>query len=119
MRTIQRIKFAITPIAISSLMLICSSHSFAKQYYKWVDSKGSTHYTTTPPPKNAKKQTKVETYGYRHTIAPQTPNMPTTSTTSSTTNTTVPNPQVDSQPTQNNETLQKGQPLNNNAIQAQ
>ena len=33
-----------------------STQSFAKTYYKWVDSQGSTHYTTTPPPKTAKKK---------------------------------------------------------------
>ena len=37
--------------------------SFSQQYYKWVDAKGSTHYTTTPPPKSAKKKGKVDTYG--------------------------------------------------------
>jgi hypothetical protein len=35
-----------------------STQSFAKTYYKWVDSQGSTHYTTTPPPKTAKKKAK-------------------------------------------------------------
>lgn len=35
----------------------------AQPYYKWIDAKGSTHYTRTPPPKGAKKQGQVETYG--------------------------------------------------------
>ena len=53
----------------NSLLMACfalglsSQSSFAKQYYKWVDAKGSTHYTTTPPPKSAKKKGKVDTYG--------------------------------------------------------
>jgi cytoskeletal protein RodZ len=34
----------------------------AQSFYKWVDSKGSTHYTTTAPPQNAKKIGKVSTY---------------------------------------------------------
>lgn len=33
----------------------------AQNFYKWVDAKGSTHYTATPPPKNAKKLGKVNT----------------------------------------------------------
>ena len=66
----------------SSLIFSCSialcftafsSQVSAKEYYKWVDSKGSTHYTTTPPPKNAKKQGKAETYGWSNS-APYNPN---------------------------------------------
>ena len=30
--------------------------------YKWVDHKGSTHYTLTPPPANAKKSGTMMTY---------------------------------------------------------
>ena len=52
-----------TTVFISTL-IICSTSSFAKEYYKWVDSKGSTHYTSTPPPKASKKQGKIDTYGY-------------------------------------------------------
>ena len=40
-----------------------STTGFAKEYYKWVDAKGSTHYTITPPPKSAQKKGKVDTYG--------------------------------------------------------
>lgn len=43
-----------------------STAVFAKEYYKWVDAKGSTHYTTTPPPKSVKKKGKVDTYGSHH-----------------------------------------------------
>lgn len=34
----------------------------AQKFYKWVDASGSTHYTTTPPPKNAKKLGNINTY---------------------------------------------------------
>ena len=34
----------------------------AQKFYKWVDGSGSTHYTTTPPPRNAKKLGKISTY---------------------------------------------------------
>lgn len=49
-----------------------SSQSMAKEYYKWVDAKGSTHYTTTPPPKSAKKQGKMQTHGWSNS-APYQP----------------------------------------------
>lgn len=45
---------------------ICSSSASAIQYYKWVDAKGTTHYTKTPPPKTAKKATTVDTYGWKN-----------------------------------------------------
>ena len=44
-------------------LLFCSTQNHAQQYYKWVDANGSTHYTTTPPPKGAKRLNKVSTYG--------------------------------------------------------
>ena len=50
--------------------------SFAQQdYYKWVDSHGSTHYTTTPPPKvkGVKTRGKIKTYGWSNP-APATTN---------------------------------------------
>ncbi|USA52110.1 DUF4124 domain-containing protein [Acinetobacter sp. C32I] len=47
----------------TAAILLCSSQNYAQQYYKWVDAKGSTHYTTTPPPKGAKRLDKVSTYG--------------------------------------------------------
>ncbi|HRB57183.1 MAG TPA: DUF4124 domain-containing protein [Acinetobacter johnsonii] len=61
-----------------------STQSFAKTYYKWVDSQDSTHYTTTPPPKTAKKKGKVDTYGWKNSPqaasseAPPAANMPNT-----------------------------------------
>lgn len=62
-------------VAVISALTLNSTTSFAKEYYKWVDSKGSTHYTTTPPPKNAKKRGKIDTYGstsYTQHTAPST-----------------------------------------------
>ena len=53
------------------LTLGSTSQSFAQQYYKWVDHQGSTHYTETPPPKNAKNKTTITTYG--HHVSPSAP----------------------------------------------
>ena len=47
----------------TTALLLGSSQNHAQQYYKWVDAKGSTHYTTTPPPKSAKRVDKIATYG--------------------------------------------------------
>lgn len=63
--------FVSTIFALFSVVGVSASH--AKQYYKWVDSKGSTHYTTTPPPKNARSQSKVNTYGYHGDSRPANP----------------------------------------------
>lgn len=52
--------------------LLNISTVFAQQYFKWMDAQGSTHYTTTPPPKNAKNKGKVETYNW-HVSQKQTP----------------------------------------------
>jgi len=59
-------------IATGLIFSLSSTNSFAKEYYKWVDAKGSTHYTTTPPPKSAKKKGKVDTYGTTHSASPAT-----------------------------------------------
>lgn len=64
--------FVLVASTVAASMLTLSSQVLAKQYYKWVDSKGSTHYTTTPPPKNAKQQGKLETYGWNNS-APYQP----------------------------------------------
>ena len=57
-------------IATGLILSLSSTTSFAKEYYKWVDAKGSTHYTTTPPPKSAKKKGKVDTYGTARSASP-------------------------------------------------
>ena len=71
-------KFKTLPV----LILTCSAITLTQQvsaqnFYKWVDAKGSTHYTTTPPPKSAKKKGQVDTYGWHNShstnAAPSTP----------------------------------------------
>ena len=47
----------------TTTLLLCSSQNYAQPYYKWMDANGSTHYTTTPPPKGAKRLDKISTYG--------------------------------------------------------
>ncbi|OTG76136.1 hypothetical protein B9T26_03295 [Acinetobacter sp. ANC 4169] len=47
---------------VLSLILLASAYIHAQDFYKWVDAKGSTHYTTTPPPKNAKWLGSISTY---------------------------------------------------------
>ncbi len=44
-----------------SLSFTFTPYAQAQNFYKWVDANGSTHYTTTPPPKNAKKLGSVNT----------------------------------------------------------
>lgn len=65
-------------------LTMVTTQSFAKTYYKWVDSQGSTHYTTTPPPKTAKKRGKIDTYGWTNSPQPATTEAPPSSN--------VPNP---------------------------
>ena len=60
--------FFLAQIALMASLMLFATQNHAEQYYKWVDSKGSTHYTTTPPPKGSKKQGQVNTYG--HTSRP-------------------------------------------------
>lgn len=66
----RKVFFLAQSTVLMSLMLF-ATQNHAEQYYKWVDNTGSTHYTTTPPPKGSKKQGQVKTYG--HTPQP-TPN---------------------------------------------
>ena len=70
------LKTGLYAIATTALLL-GSSQNYAQQYYKWVDAQGSTHYTTTPPPKSAKKKGQVDTYGWHNShsanAAPSTP----------------------------------------------
>lgn len=75
MKQHQRFTHTVFVTTIFALLSVTAATSHAKQYYKWIDSNGSTHYTTTPPPKNARNKTKVDTYGYRGT--PSTTNQPT------------------------------------------
>ena len=116
MKKIHSSKTAIFSSVFLAIALLSSTQSFAKQYYKWVDSKGSTHYTATPPPKSAKQKGKVETYGSRHSIsennAAVTPNQQPTNVV------TPPPHQGDQQQRQANEALQKGQQQNQNVAEA-
>ena len=45
-----------------SLILFASACIHAQDFYKWGDANGSTHYTSTPPPKNAKRLGSISTY---------------------------------------------------------
>ena len=63
MQKLQWFKTSLLSVALVSITAFTATQSFAKQYYKWVDANGSTHYTTTPPPAKAKKHGKVDTYG--------------------------------------------------------
>lgn len=102
----------------ATLGLLCSapSLSFAKEYYKWIDSKGTTHYTTTPPPKSSKSRGKIDTYGYRTSIpATSTAQQNSSNTTSNTSTAQAPTtsntPQtqsMDSQQRDANAALQNG-----------
>lgn len=47
---------------VLSIILFASVCIHAQNFYKWVDANGSTHYTTTLPPKNAKRLGSVSTY---------------------------------------------------------
>ncbi|WP_373867817.1 DUF4124 domain-containing protein [Acinetobacter guerrae] len=60
----RRKVFFLAQSAIMASLMLFTTQNHAEQYYKWVDSKGSTHYTTTPPPKGSKKQGQVKTYGH-------------------------------------------------------
>ena len=59
-------------LSCAVVLSICSTSASAIQYHKWVDAKGVTHYTKTPPPKSARKATTVDTYGWKNS-APTLP----------------------------------------------
>lgn len=61
LKFLKKLKPYISTAVILSSFISCALQ--AQPYYKWIDAKGSTHYTRTPPPKGAKKQGQVETYG--------------------------------------------------------
>lgn len=108
-------------LSASLILIFATSAVSAKQYYKWVDANGSTHYTTTPPPKTAKKKGKVDTYGWKNsapTVA--TPANPTANSAPAATNTTnqqttpttnhpVGNPVMDQQQREANAALNQAQ----------
>lgn len=55
---------------LTALSFIFLNTAQAQEYYRWVDAKGTTHYTKTPPPKQAKARSKVSTYGWKNSTAP-------------------------------------------------
>ena len=97
MKLNQRLTHTVLASAVFAFVAMGSSTVMAKQYYKWVDSKGSTHYTTTPR-STAKK---IDTYGYQGSSTPVSQPAPQQ-------NTPTPN-----QPPQQN------QPQNNNNVSPQ
>lgn len=89
-------------MVITSVMLF-SPVSHAKEYYKWVDSKGTTHYTTTPPPKSAKNRGKIDTYGYRQPTQPAQQTTPAPAQPAETPNQSIPVPNASSMDAQQRE----------------
>ena len=67
-------------VASTFVLIFMAQSSFAQNFYKWVDAKGSTHYTSTPPPKSAQKKGKVDTHGWKNS-SPTTSNNQTQSET--------------------------------------
>ena len=110
MKQLQRFSKTILLSAIFTTVTMSTTVTHAKQYYKWVDSKGSTHYTTTPPPKNARSKSKVNTYGYHGSSTSVTAPSTQTNTNQTAPQNTPPNPvqtgpvanQPANAPTQNN-----------------
>ena len=74
MKTLKQI--TISSVIGLGLMGLSQISSAQPDYYKWVDAHGSTHYTTTPPPKakGVKTRGKVQTHGWATTPAPATTN---------------------------------------------
>lgn len=71
-------------ILISLILGFSFSHVHAKNYYKWVDSKGNVTYSSKPPPTGAKQQ-KIDTIRSLGTPpAPQRAYMPKPSPSNST-----------------------------------
>lgn len=64
MKNRQMIKTLTSLSAIAGIFLLSTTTTFAKEYYKWIDRNGSTHYSATPPPKSAKSRGKIDTHGY-------------------------------------------------------
>jgi len=48
--------------ALSPILLVYLQSSHASPFYKWVDEKGSTHYTQTPPPQKEVKTVDINTH---------------------------------------------------------
>lgn len=116
------IKIITLSISFTGIAFFSIASSSAKEYYKWVDSKGSTHYTTTPPPKTAKKKGKVDTYGWRGETT-TTPSPTSSSPNPENQQTPAPTgssiPPTDQQQREANEALQRANPVTDSrSIQA-
>lgn len=53
---------AIGRMAVGVAMLAAAATAGAQQMYKWVDAKGVTHYSDTPPPPASQKQVQVKSF---------------------------------------------------------
>lgn len=71
-RTMKISFLTVFSLGCAVVLSICSTSASAIQYHKWVDAKGVTHYSKTPPPKSARKATTVDTYGWKNS-APTPP----------------------------------------------
>lgn len=82
----------ISRITLACALIGSSAALWAKDYYKWVDANGSTHYTTTPPPKSVQKKGKVQTYGWNNSASTtgRSPQTPAENQTNTTVNTSAP-----------------------------
>lgn len=113
MQNLKQLKTHLISFGVLLLAGSMSPQSFAKEFYKWVDSNGSTHYSANPPPKNARHKTKVETYGHNvsgstSSATPVNTATPPAVTPQNTTPPQVEAPKVDQQ-SEANAALQKGQ----------
>ncbi|ENU81591.1 hypothetical protein F975_00200 [Acinetobacter sp. ANC 3789] len=105
-------------ITISSMiglgLMGLSQISLAQQdYYKWIDAHGSTHYTTTPPPKakGVKTRGKIQTHGWATTPTPSTTNTNNDNTDASQKNTSQ--PVINHVSSTQNQPANQQSPLNN------
>ncbi|MHA3049809.1 DUF4124 domain-containing protein [Acinetobacter sp. ANC 4641] len=76
MKTLKQI--TISSMIGLGLMGLSQISSAQPDYYKWVDAHGSTHYTTTPPPKakGVKTRGKIQTHGWATTPTTNNTNAP-------------------------------------------
>ena len=61
---------------ITLILSIYPAITYPQDLYKWVDASGSTHYSVTPPPSNAKKLGSVSTYQNKTEQSSKTLNSP-------------------------------------------
>ena len=61
---------------ITLILSIYPATTYPQDFYKQVDASGSTHYSVTPPPSNAKKLGSVSTYQNKTEQSSKTLNSP-------------------------------------------